>query len=121
MLAACNPSIVEWAVLATTAMVQDVCRLYPYVRDEMRTHICGSDSGVAAVAIAVDRETAEASRGLKMARETVTYTCVPYECNWSQDVVKCTLDLVLSSSTHTNAVQAIAVASKGCCFSYQSL
>ena len=34
-------------------------------RDEMRTYICGSGSGVAAVAIAVDRETADASRGLK--------------------------------------------------------
>ena len=65
VLAACNPSIVECAVLATTAMVQDVCRLYPYVRDEMSTHTCGSGSGVAAVAIAVDRETADASRGLK--------------------------------------------------------
>ena len=40
--------------------------------------------------------------------------CVPYEWNWSQDVEKCTLDLVLSSFTHTNAVQAIALASKEC-------
>ena len=48
-----------------------------------------------------------------------TYTCVPYEWNWSQDVEKCTLDLVLSSFTHTNAVQAIAVASKGCWFFLQ--
>ena len=46
-------------------MVQDACRLYPYVRDEMHTHICGSGSDVAAVAITVDRETADASRGLK--------------------------------------------------------
>ena len=40
---------------------------------------------------------------------------MPYEWNWSQDVEKCTLDLVLSSFTHTNAVQAIALglASKG--------
>ena len=45
-----------------------------------------------------------------------TYTCMPYVYNWSQDVEKCTLDLVLSSSTRTNAVQAIAVASKGCWF-----
>ena len=45
-----------------------------------------------------------------------TYTCMPYVYNWSQDVEKCTLDLVLSSYTHTNAVQAIAVASKGCWF-----
>ena len=79
VLAACNPSIVEWAVLATPAMVQDVCWLYPYVREEMRTHICGSGSGVATVAIAVDRETADASRGPQMAREAVTYTCVLYE------------------------------------------
>ena len=46
----------------------------------------------------------------------MTSTCMPYEYNWSQDVEKCTLDLVLSSYTHTNAVQAIAVASKGCWF-----
>ena len=64
VLAACNPSIVEWAVLATTAMVQDVCRLPACVRDEMHTHICGSGSDVAAVAMAVDRKTVEASRGL---------------------------------------------------------
>ena len=37
-----------------------------------------------------------------------------YEWNWSQDVEKCPLDLVLSSFTHTNAVQAIALASKEC-------
>ena len=78
----------------------------------MRTYICDSGSGVAAVTIAVDRETADASRGLKWLRETVTYTCVPYVYNWSQDVEKCTLDLVLSSSTRTNTVQATAVASK---------
>ena len=54
--------------------------------------------------------------GPQMARETVTCTCVPYVWHWSQDVVKGTLDLVLSSSTHTNAVQATAVASKGCWF-----
>ena len=65
MLAACDPSIVRLTVLATTAMVQDVWRLYPYVRDAMRMYICGSGSGVAAVAIAVDRETPDASRGLK--------------------------------------------------------
>ena len=56
VLASHDPSIVEWAVLATTAMVQDVSRLHPYVRDEMRTRICGSGSGVAAVTNAVDRE-----------------------------------------------------------------
>ena len=51
-----------------------------------------------------------------MAQETVICTCVPYEWNWSQDVEKCTLDLVSSSFTHTNAVQAIALASKECWF-----
>ena len=56
VLAACDPSIVEQAVFATRSMVQDACRLYPYVRDEMHTHIYSSGSGVAAVAIAVDRE-----------------------------------------------------------------
>ncbi len=49
VLAACDPSIVERAVLAATSMVQDVSRLYPYVRDEMRTHICGSSTMVAAL------------------------------------------------------------------------
>ena len=38
---------------------------------------------------------------------------MPYEWNLSQDVEKCALDLVLSSSTRTNTVQATAVASKG--------
>ena len=57
VLKACDPSIVEWAVLATTAMVQDVWRLYPCVRDVIRTYMCGSCSGVDAVAIAVDRKT----------------------------------------------------------------
>ena len=47
-------------------------------------------------------------------------TCVPYEWNWSQDVEKYALDLVLSSFTHTNTVQAIAVASTGARFSHQS-
>ena len=49
-----------------------------------------------------------------------TYTCMPYVYNWSQDVEKCALDLVLSSVTNTDAVQAIAVASTGAHFSYQS-
>ena len=44
---------------------------------------------------------------------------MPYVYNSSQDVEKCTLDLVSSSFTHTNAVQAIAVASKGCWFFLQ--
>ena len=35
-------------------------------------------------------------------------------------VEKCALDLVLSSFTHTNTVQAIAVASTGACFSYRT-
>ena len=65
-------------------MVQDAWRLCACVRAEMRTYICGSGSGVAAVATAVDRETTDASRGLKWLRETVTYTCVPYVYNWSQ-------------------------------------
>ena len=65
MLAACDLSIVKWTVIATTAMAQDVWRLYPCVRRAMRTYMCGSGSGVAAVAIAVGRETADASRGLK--------------------------------------------------------
>ena len=52
----------QCAVLATTAMVQDVCRLYPYVRDEMRTHTCGSGSGVAAVMSAVPILVSIASR-----------------------------------------------------------
>ena len=65
MLAAYNPSIVQWVVCFTTSMVQDAWWLYPCVRDEIRTYICESDCGVAAVAIEVDRETADASRGLK--------------------------------------------------------
>ena len=65
MLAVCNPSILQWVVCFTTSMVQDAWWLYPCVRGEMRTYMCGSGSGVAAVAIAVDRETADASRGLK--------------------------------------------------------
>ena len=88
-------------------MVQDAWRLYACLRATIRTYICGSGSGVAAVAIAVDREASDASRVPQMAYRIGTYTCMPYEYNWSQDVEKCTLDLVLSSSTHTNAIQAI--------------
>ena len=51
-----------------------------------------------------------------MAQKIETYTCVAYVWNSSQDVENGTLDLVLSYSTHINAVQAIAVASKGCWF-----
>ena len=65
VLAACNPSIVEWAVLATTAMVLDAWWLCACVRGKMRTYMCSSGSGVAAVAITVDREILDASRGLK--------------------------------------------------------
>ena len=65
MLVVCDLSIVQWVVLATTVMVQDVWRLCACVSDVIRTYMCGSGSGVAAVAIAVDRETADASRGLK--------------------------------------------------------
>ena len=39
-------------------------------------------------------------------------TVVPYVCNSSQDVENGSLDLVLSSSTHTKAVQAIVIASE---------
>ena len=46
-------------------MVQDAWRLCACVRVEMRTYMCGNGSGVAAVVIAVDRETLDASRGLK--------------------------------------------------------
>ena len=43
-------------------MVQDAWRLYPYVRDELRTHICGSGTGVAAVMSAVPILVSIASR-----------------------------------------------------------
>ena len=72
----------------------------------MHTYVCGSGSDVAAVRSAVDREAEDASRE-QSSEKMVTYTCVPYVWNWSQDVKKCTLDLVLSFSTHTNAIQAI--------------
>ena len=39
---------------------------------------------------------------------------MPYEWNWSQDVEKCTLDLVLSSSTRANTIQTTVLASKEC-------
>ena len=65
VLKVCDPSIVEWAVLATTAIVQDAWRLHACVRGEMRTYMCESGSGIAAVATEVDRETPDASRGLK--------------------------------------------------------
>ena len=93
-------------------MVQDAWRLCACVRAAIRTYICGSGSGMAAVAIAVDREASDASRVPQTAYRIGTYTRMPYEYNWSQDVEKCTLDLVLSHCTCTNAVQATAVASK---------
>ena len=46
-------------------MVQDVWRLCGCVRGEVRTDMRGSGSSVSVVAIAVDRETPDASRGLK--------------------------------------------------------
>ena len=85
----------------------------------MNTYVCGSGSDVAAVRSAVDREAEDASRE-QSSEKMVTYTCVPYEWNLSQNVEKCTVDLVLSSSTHTNAVQATAVAPKGAGFPHQS-
>ena len=65
VLASHDPSIVERTVLATSSMVQDAWRHYPCVCDEMRTYVCERGDGVAAAAIKVDRETADASRGLK--------------------------------------------------------
>ena len=91
--------------------------------------MCGSGSGVAAVAIAVDREASDASRGLKRPeKQRPTRVCrmsitglrmfvrtqrVPLLLYLSGSLEKCTLDLVLSSSTHkvrTDTVQTIAVA-----------
>ena len=112
MLAACDPCVVQWVVCVTRCMVQDAWRLCACVRDAIRTYICDSGSGVAAVAIAVDREASDASRVPQMAYRIGTYTCMPYVYNWSQDVEKCTLYLVLSHCTRTNAAQAAAVASK---------
>ena len=66
MLAARDPSIVKRTILATIAMVLDAWRLCVCVRDKMRTYMCESGSGVAAVVSAVlDHKTADASRGLK--------------------------------------------------------
>ena len=60
-------------------MVQDVWWLSACVRAEMRTHMCEKGCGVAAVAIAVDRKTVDASRGLRWPDRVETYMCVPYE------------------------------------------
>ena len=54
------------------------------------------------------------SAGAYIAYRIGTYTCIPYVYNLSQDVEKCTLDLVLSSCTRTNTIQGIALASKQC-------
>ena len=70
----------------------------------------------------VDREASDASRGrIDGSGNDDLHVCVPYEWNWSQDVEKCTLDLVVSSSTHTDTVQAIAAASTGARFFHQTL
>ena len=113
VLAACDPSIVEWVVCVTTSMFQDACWLCACVRREMRTYMCGSGSGVAAVTIAVDRETADASRSLDCSEKNMTCAYAPYEKNLLYDVEKCTVDLVLSSSTRTNVISTAALASKG--------
>ena len=54
------------------------------------------------------------SVGAYIAYRIGTYTCIPYVYNLSQDVEKCTLDLVISSCTRTNTIQGIALASKQC-------
>ena len=54
------------------------------------------------------------SAGAYIAYRIGTYTCIPYVYNLSQDVEKCTLDLVISSCTRTNTIQGIALASKQC-------
>ena len=61
MLAVHDPRVVQRLVCATAASVQDVWRLYPHVRDELRTYMCGSGSVVAVVRSAVDREATTAS------------------------------------------------------------
>ena len=54
--------VVQWVVCVTRCMVQDAWRLCACVRGEIRTHMCKSGSGVAAVAIAVDREASDHRR-----------------------------------------------------------
>ena len=78
LLAACDPCVVQWVVCVTRCMVQDAWQLCACVSAEIRTYICGSGSGVAAVAIAVDREASDASRVPQMARGIMTYACEPY-------------------------------------------
>ena len=79
MLAVHDPCVVRRLVCATAACVQDAWRLYAYVRDELRTYMCGSGSVVAVVRSAVDREATTASHAWKCSDKTVTYTCAPYE------------------------------------------
>ena len=75
MLAAHDPCVVQQRLVrATAASVRDAWRLYPHVRDEMRTYMCSSGSGVAVVRSAVDREAANASHAWKCSVETVTYS-----------------------------------------------
>ena len=54
------------------------------------------------------------SVGAHIAYRIGTYTCMPYVYNWSQDVEKCTLYLVLSHCTRANTVQTTVLASKEC-------
>ena len=54
------------------------------------------------------------SAGAYIAYRIGTYPCILYVYNLSQDVEKCTLDLVISSCTRTNTIQGIALASKQC-------
>ena len=62
MLAVHDPCVVQRLVCATAASVQDAWRLYPHVRGEPHTYMCGSGCDVAVVRSAVDRETTNASR-----------------------------------------------------------
>ena len=75
MLVACDPSTVPWVVFVAIFMVDDAWRLYPYVRDEMRTHTCGSGSGVAAVMSAVPILVSIASRSAQCSETEDLYVC----------------------------------------------
>ena len=55
MLAAHDPCVAPRLAYATGAMVEDGWRLYPYVRIELRTAMCGMCMQVAVVTNAVDR------------------------------------------------------------------
>ena len=65
MLAARDPSIAQRLVFVTDRSVQDAWRLYPLVRGQINTHMCGSGNGVAVVMSVVDCEAANASRSLQ--------------------------------------------------------